>query len=314
VNAQSRNFFRSRFKLLLFKAHRFASRFGIHVLPVHYYSTVPDLLELERTRSIWAKRSDMPGINVTVNEQVESLRAICSPYAAECVGNSPYFRAIAEGYGLGYGYIEAQVLHCVLRYLKPAQVIEVGGGVSSYCIATALKLNEADTAREAKIVTIEPYPRPALKKFDAVNLIQNPVQEVSADLFTTLRENDFLFIDSSHTVKPGSDVNYLVLEIMPRLRPGVVVHFHDIYFPYDYSVDTLNTFFHWNETSLLRAFLIHNRHAKILFSLSQLHYDAPRVLTVLFPEYMAEELPDGLRVPRRGSGQSFPSSTYILIE
>jgi hypothetical protein len=116
-------------------------------------------------------------------------------------------------------------------------------------------------------------------------------------------------------VRPGSDVNYLILEVLPRLSPGVVVHFHDIYLPYDYPRDVLRNYFQWMETSLLRAYLIHNSRASILFSLSHLHYERRDVLARVFPEYSPALDEDGVSIARESSstGGHFPSSTYIQI-
>jgi len=109
------------------------------------------------------------------------------------------------------------------------------------------------------------------------------------DMFLKMEKDDFLFIDSSHTVKPGGDVNFLILEVLPRLKPGVIVQFDDIHLPYDYGPTTLLDYYHWTETSLLRAFLIHNRRAEIIFSLRILYCDRLKALVDLFPEFEPEK-------------------------
>ena len=101
-----------------------------------------------------------------------------------------------------------------------------------------LAAKESDYKPE--IICIDPYPNRFLKRSDRANeirLIPKKVQLVDLEMLTELGDNGFLFIDSTHTVKPGSDVNYLILEVLPRLRVGSWVHFHDIYFPFDYSRD-----------------------------------------------------------------------------
>tara|TARA_Y100000310_G_scaffold342459_1_gene445813 strand:- start:12247 stop:12681 length:435 start_codon:yes stop_codon:yes gene_type:complete len=141
------------------------------------------------------------------------------------------------------------------------------------------------------------------------------VQEIPFEFFKRLKKGDLLFIDSSHVVKSGSDVNYIILEILPRLNKGVIIHFHDIYLPYDYNRFVLKSFWDWNETSLLRAFLIFNKKVKILFCLSHLHYDRKSVLKQVFPEYNSQSDLDGLcneecktfEYPKK----HFPSSIYI---
>src|SRR5678815_860642 len=102
---------------------------------------------------------------------------------------------------------------------------------------------------KGSLTAIEPNPSEKLKGTKRIQLTISEVQSVPFESFSHLGHNDFLFIDSSHAVKPGGDVNYLILEVLPRLKPGVIVHFHDICFPYDYQPDTLMTFLHGMETS-----------------------------------------------------------------
>jgi hypothetical protein len=298
--------------------HKLGIRAGVHILPVHYYSPVPNILELRETRSIWAKRSELPGIAIDLDEQSSNLRKICLPYRSEYAGNKVFREAVSGQFGPGYGYIESQALHGMIRYFKPARVIEVGSGVSTCCALAALEMNRCETGSPAQITCIEPHPSERLRASSQITLIARQVQTVPFQLFTELGEGDLLFIDSSHTVKPGSDVNYLILEVLPRLRNGTIVHFHDIYLPYDYPRDTLQTFFHKMETSLLRAFLMFNNRVKILFCLSHLHYDRRDVLAEVFPEYDPQAESDGLRDGQYRSfenpSQHFPSSIYIQVE
>ncbi|WP_338000825.1 class I SAM-dependent methyltransferase [Candidatus Methylacidiphilum fumarolicum] len=132
-----------------------------------------------------------------------------------------------------------------------------------------------------------------------------------------MRKDDLLFIDSSHVVKAGGDVNFLILEVLPRLREGVVVHFHDIYFPYDYPRDLLKTFFPSTESSLLHAFLAFNHRFRIIFCMSLLHYKCPKVLTEVFPEYIPQGGQDGLVEERVAAFTTppghFPSSIYLRV-
>jgi predicted O-methyltransferase YrrM len=302
----------------LFTIHRLGTRLGVHILPVHYYSPLPSLLELEQTRDVWAKRSALPGLGFDLDQQVKNLETICLPYQAEYLGNHAYTYATTNGFGQGYGYIEAQALHAVLRHYKPKRVLEIGSGVSTWCILHALGLNEQEGAGDFHVTSVEPYPSDKLKSLDRIELIAKPVQRVSFDeAFAQLGANDLLFIDSSHAVKPGSDVNYLILEVLPRLAPGVIVHFHDIYLPYDYPRFVLKSFFHWMETSLLRAFLVNNSKAEVIFCESLLHYDRPDVLKKVFPEYIRQPDTDGLG-PKKpfqfASADHFPSSLYLRIK
>ncbi len=150
--------------------------------------------------------------------------------------------------------------------------------MSTHCMLKALELHEYETGKTTRVTCIESYPYEALRALEKVELVETQVQGVPISTFDELKAGDLLFIDSSHTIRPGSDVNFLILEVLPRLAPGVVVHFHDTYLPYDYQRDVLQTYFQWMETSLLRAYLIFNERAQIVFCMSQLHYDRPDVL------------------------------------
>jgi hypothetical protein len=296
------------------KLHKTALKLGIQVTPNHYYSPVADINKLKNTKQIWAKKSELPGLNTTIQQQTLILEQTCLPYQKEYLGNSNYNYAVKNCFGPGFGYVEAQVYHSVIRAFKPKRIVEVGSGVSTYCALKASEMN----LQKAEIICIEPYPSKELKRLDGITIIQKQVQEVSASFFEELRENDVLFIDSSHTVKPGGDVNYLVLEVLPRLHKGVIVHFHDVFLPYDYQRDLLSSFCQWNETALLHAYLIYNNHIEILFCLSMLHYDAPEVLHKVFPEYQPQVERDGLIDGVYGDFDvliaHFPASMYLRVK
>jgi predicted O-methyltransferase YrrM len=308
---------RGALKRTILAVHKLGIRLGIHILPVHYYSPVPNILELRRTRDAWSRKSELPGIPANLDEQVTNLRVICKPYLSEYVGNEYYEEAVSNRSGPGYGYVEAQALHGVVRHFKPQHIVEIGSGVSTYCLLKASDMNAKETGHSSRIVSVEPSPSRKLRTMRGIDLITQPVQTVPLEVFTNLTENDLLFIDSSHTVKPGGDVNYLILEVLPRLRKGVIVHFHDIFLPYDYQRDVCRTFFHWAETSLLRAFLIFNERVEILMCLSHLHYDRRDVLREVFPEYNPQADVSGMSSekyePFESIPEHFPSSTYLKV-
>lgn len=309
---------RNAIKRAILAIHKLGIRFGIHILPVHYYSPIPNIIELQRTRDVWANKSKLPGIAVNLNEQASKLKLICMPYKNEYAGNKTFIEGVSNLFGPGYGYIEAQALHGFIRHYKPKRIVEVGSGVSTYVMLKACEINFKETGQDSKITSIEPYPSSRLRSLSGIELIAKQVQTVPLDVFTELGENDLLFIDSSHTVRAGGDVNFLILEVLPRLSNGVVVHFHDIYLPYDYQRDVCQTFLHWAETSLLRAFLIFNDKVKILVCLSQLHYERKDVLIEVFPAYNPQKDSDGLcsevYKPFDTIAEHFPSSMYIQIQ
>jgi hypothetical protein len=169
----------------------------------------------------------------------------------------------------------------------------------------------ADVGHQPEIVCIEPYPTRFLReasRAEEIRLIAEKAQSVRLDVMTDLGDDGFLFVDSTHTVKPGSEVNRLVLEVLPRLRPGTWVHFHDVYFPYDYQRGILDDeLFFSNESVLLHAFLIHNRACTVRVSLSMLHYADPARLARSIPFYRPAANDQGLRK----SEGDFPGSIYL---
>jgi hypothetical protein len=297
--------------------HKLGVRCGVYILPTHYYSEIPNVLELEQDKAVWARKSELPGIPADLDQQERSLKEVCLPYQQEYAGNPFYKEAVAQGFGPGYGYIEAQTLYAMVRFLKPQRIIEVGSGVSTSCMLAAAHANQSETGRMASMTCIDPFPSTKVRLLREIELLPEKVQKVPVEKFASLGPSDLLFVDSTHTVKAASDVNFLILEVLPRLRSGVVVHFHDIHLPYDYQPDVLTAFYHWAETSLLRAFLINNSRAKIRFSLSHFHHERSDTLKHIFPEYSPERFVGGLvdngQGPLSQSHKHFPTSTYIDI-
>jgi Methyltransferase domain len=317
-----RRILRDRLKRLYFAIYKLGVRLGVYILPAHYYVSEPNIIELERTVDLWAKPSAMSGVDVDLDEQIDNLRRVCAPFQKEFYGNPHYRHAVNQPFGSGrsrtFGYIEAQVLHAVIRHYKPARLIEIGGGVPTYCTYQAMSMNRRDTGVDVHITCIEPYPIDMIKNMDGISdnfeLIARPIQAVPLEYFTQLRANDIVFVDSNHVVRSGSEVNYIVLEILPIIPKGVLVHFHDIYLPYDYDRDVLRNFIHPNETALVAAFLACNTRYKILFALSMLHYERRQEMQSVLPEYKPESDWRGMRVGEYDDAKHFPSSLWLRVE
>lgn len=302
------------FERIFFLIHKILLHFKLIFLPSHYYVGTNDILKLNKSKREWVKRNSFIGVNINLEEQIKNLKKICIQYKDEYKGNNFYKEATNKNFGPGYGYIEAQALHAVIRYYKPKKVIEVGSGVSTYCIYKACEINRSKTGINAEIISVEPNPSKFLKNFSSVKLIQKDVQKVNINLFKNLQDRDLLFIDSSHTVKTGGDVNKIILEILPVLNPGVIIHFHDIFFPYDYQRNVLFTYCVWSETSLLHAFLKFNKRFQIIFCLSQLHYDKTKELKKIFPDYIPQSNYYGLIEKNTNLSNHFPASIYLIVK
>lgn len=303
----ARRWLRGRLKRLALGLHRVGERTGLHVLPVHFYSGFPDRHALAQSRDVWARASELPGLEWNLERQLASLRTIVSQSAGESDGFEAYERATHGEFGHGFGPIEARVLYAVLRAVKPSRVVEVGAGVSTTVMLAAFARNGM-----GHVTSIEPRPMAALRRLP-ITLIQSPVQTVPLQVFASLQAGDVLFIDSTHAVRVGGDVNFVVLEVLPRLAAGVLVHFHDIFLPYDYPPDFFDSLWSWTETSLIRAYLAGNRSVEVLFCLSALHHGNPVALADIFPDYRPRSMVAGLYSRPQARGSHFPASLWLRI-
>jgi predicted O-methyltransferase YrrM len=239
---------------------------------------------------LWTQPSELVGIDVKAPEQLQFLDHICLPFQAEYDAFPHAPTDIPFQYYLDqnmFRSVDAEVLYCMIRHYRPHRVIEVGSGFSTYLSAAAVRQNTAD-GHPATFVAIEPYPNEVLRHgFPGLSqLLVQPLQSVELDLFTSLTENDILFIDSSHVLRIDSDVRFLFLEVLPRLQPGVLVHFHDIFLPCEYPRDwVMHEYRFWNEQYLLQAFLAFNRGFEVLWSGSYMHLHHREHLQKAFRSY-----------------------------
>lgn len=256
--------------------------FLIFAPPGHFYSPIPPLDEaVERARRVFADPpATLPGIDLRLEAQLALAEELAPLQADFDPPDQPVPGRRYHTDNPSYGPADARVLQALLRHLRPDRVIEIGSGHS-----TALMLDVADEHLDGlELTCIEPFDavlRSVLRPEDAgrVEIVAAPVQEVDLDRFDRLAAGDLLFIDSTHVVRAGSDVAREVFEILPRLRPGVVVHFHDLFYPFDYPAPWVAEGRAWSEAYLLRAFLEHNDRFEIL----------------LFPHYLRTVAPDRLR-------------------
>jgi len=263
------------------------------VTPTHFYSPLPDIPALRRNPQRWYREDDLAGMPMDLARQQIFLDSL-GPFSPEC-DELPSLEEVTEkGHGLGYGEVEAHFLHCLIRHFKPRKLIEVGSGVSTYFCLYSLALNRQKDGVDCALICVEPFPKPPLRKLVAekkVTTYECEVQDVDRRIFDQLQAGDILFIDSSHTSKVDSDVNFLYFVVLPRLAKGVVVHIHDIPFPY-WTCPPGHPMFEksllWNEAALLRAFLTGNGAFEMLMCQSYLHRKCPdsikRVIGIYDPQ------------------------------
>ena len=243
-------------------ARSLSSPFLAHFPAGHFYSPLPDIKQVVAQRERLFNRSvtECPGVDVRAGKQLAVLDELAKFYDEIPFSDTPSAdgRYYYENPFFKHG--DAIVLFGMLRRLKPKRVIEVGSGFSS---AVMLDTNDKFLAGEIQFRFIEPYPQRLLGLLSEADrrrhrIVQEPVQAVPLEDFAALEANDVLFIDSSHVVKIGSDVRHLVWEVLPRLRAGVVVHFHDIMWPFEYPQEWVLGGNGWNEAYFLRTFLQYN--------------------------------------------------------
>jgi hypothetical protein len=238
---------------LLFRAQSHPSlfdRWGYHIRPIHYYEPIPDFRSI--TLEQITRRREFPAIDFRWDDQLALLHELtaCRDELSTLEYN------FDNGFFSGF---DAAVYYSMIRHLKPQRIIEIGGGYSTQLAGKALAAN-----RRGTLTCIEPYPERLNGAGPNVELIQKRVEEIDVNFFSCLEANDILFIDSSHTVKFGSDVCYEFLELLPRLAPGVWVHVHDIFLPHDYPAEWLiERRMALNEQYLLEAFLSFNEQFQV---------------------------------------------------
>jgi hypothetical protein len=260
----------------------FWERRGFHVTPVHFYQPIPNTQSLRET--LWDRPSELVGIDMNDAMQLDLLRNQFPKFRHEYeqwptkpTGEPGRFYLRKRP----FGGTDALVAYCMIRHFQPRLIIEVGSGYSSLVLAEA-----AAKTNTCSLICVEPFPSDFLSKgFPRLKaLVTKKVEEIELDFFSQLEAGDILFIDSSHTVKIGGDVNYLFLEVLPRLKPGVIVHVHDIFFPFDYRRDwVLDEFRFWTEQYLLQAFLSFNSDFEVLLANKYLEYRYMKELRTTFP-------------------------------
>ena len=244
--------------------------------PGHFYSPIVLVKDIKnRETKIWkSKEIDrINDINLNIDEQKSLIDKFSKFYK-----DLPFKKESVEGlrykFNNGmYSFTDGIIFYSMMRYLHPKKIIEVGSGHSS---ALMLDVNQQFFDNEIKICLIEPYPNRLYKLItnkDKVNttVIEKNVQDVDLSFFKKLHKGDILFIDSTHVSKCGSDVNYILFEILPILNSGVFIHFHDIFYPFEYPKEWVYEGRNWNENYILRAFLTHNENYKIKIFSHYLH-------------------------------------------
>jgi hypothetical protein len=240
---------------------------ALYVPPGHYYSPIPDPDAVAQLDAVFLNRvpHDLLGLDLNEAGQLALVQELAASYPEMPFedGRTPGLRFWFDNDQFGHG--DAVMLYGMLRHLRPKRVIEIGSGYSS-CVT--LDTNARFFANQISCTFIEPYPERLLSLIqpgdrERFTLIPTPLQDVDVSVFEQLEAGDILFIDSTHVAKLQSDVNYYMFEILPRIAPGVYIHIHDIFYPFEYPLLWIQQQRAWTELYLLRAFLQYNQQFSI---------------------------------------------------
>jgi hypothetical protein len=269
-----------------------------------YYSPLPDLASLPA--DIFERRSRLGGVDLQVDRGIEFVeRELAGPIAELDVPADDPGRP--KRFYLHNGNLEsvdAELLYAMVRSGRPSEVIELGSGYSTLLINLAARRNLAEGS-PLRHEAFDPYRREHIVGDGILPdpTILSPVSatDVPLDRFAELQAGDILFVDTTHTVKLGSDVNHVILDVLPALAPGVIVHFHDIFLPWEYPrvwFEEMEYF--WAEQYLLQAFLAYNTEWEVIVPAQAIAREYPERLRAVVPSFGERVSPGSFWIRRRG--------------
>jgi hypothetical protein len=267
-----------------------ARALGFDLEERHFYSPIPRLSEL--SDALWHEPAPLAGIELNVDKGLELLEGPLSTHVAVFAAAGEF--DLENG---TYENVDAEVLFSVLRHWTPRRIVELGSGASSALIARAVAGLDVDYR------IFDPYPNgywaPAVERagfeIQPISATQVPMSE-----FALLGFGDVLFVDTTHTVRIGGDVTRVILEVLPRLASGVLVHFHDIFLPYHYPRRWVQEGRrYWAEQYLLQAFLAFNSAFEVLLPLHAISRAQPERLKATVPSFGPAVSPGAFWIRRR---------------
>jgi hypothetical protein len=268
--------------LLTSMAFEEVQRRSWHLQPNHFYWPLNDLQFLRDNMELWAEARLPAEIDWNIDDQFELAQRLAT-YAPELedVREGPPRELGEFTWDLAFSGLDAYAYYGLVRDLHPKRIVEVGIGASTMLLKRALAHNQ----ERCNVTLIDPGPPwHTLGNLDPDWTVRAQiVQDVDLDVFSSLRSGDILFYDGSHCVRAGSDVNWMLFEVLPRLAPGVWVHIHDLSWPRDYSEDWIfDEGLSWNEQYFVQAFLMHNRAYRVRLASVMLHHHKGSSLESLF--------------------------------
>ncbi len=288
-------------------------KINLIIIPKHFYTPITDIKNVKNSKLL--NKVDFKEINFNNKKNTK--------YFLNLRNNIKYFEkknnykfAVENNLGLGYGDIDSIILQSVVKKNQFKNILEIGSGASTYCIIKAL--NEK---KNFKMTIIDPYPSHKLKNFlklkKNIRLIERKLEEVNHNIIFNLKP-DFVFIDSSHTVKQLNDVDFIYTRLLPKIK-NCIIHIHDIFFPYLYQCNLKSSpWYQWSETQLLYCYLLNNNKSKIMLDTSQLFHNNKKILKKILPKFKLAKFDKGFRLDSDFMNQrndrdipSYPASIYL---
>ncbi|MDB0049429.1 class I SAM-dependent methyltransferase [Candidatus Pelagibacter sp.] len=265
-------------------------KIGIFPIIKNYYEPQFDF---DNLKSDLKKKRNLPGVNLNTENQLNLLKKF--EYKQELIDLNLDSRNPNINFNIDNNFFErgdAEIYYQVIRFFKPKKIVEIGSGQSTLIALEAIKKNKLENNYSTELICVEPYENNWLENL-GIEIMRKKIEDVDLDLCKRLEANDILFIDSSHIIRPQGDILKEFLEILPLLKPGVIIHIHDIYTPRNYPERWLkkeNRFY--NEQYLLEAMLDNSKRYSVLLALNFLKNDHFDKLKICCP-YLKEDTEPG---------------------
>ena len=288
-------------------------KINLIIIPKHFYTPIVDLKTLKKSKLL--DKVDFEKINYNTKSNIKYFLSL-RKYIKYFEKNNNYDFAIKNKLGLGYGDIDSIILQSIIKKNQFKNILEIGSGTSTYCIIKVLENNS-----NFKMTIIDPLPNLKLKKFlknkKNIHLIEKKLEEVDIKNILNIRP-DFLFIDSSHTVKQLNDVDLIYTRLLPKIK-NCIIHIHDIFFPYLYQCNLKTSpWYQWSETQLLYCYLLNNFKCKVILDTSQIFHNNKKILKRIFPKFKLAKFKKGFRIDsdfmndsKNKKIHSYPASIYL---
>jgi hypothetical protein len=272
----------SGFRLYPEPLRSIARRLGYDIVRADFNSPIPEIDRL--APSLWNDPPDMPGVDLRLEASLEFIRETLGSFIADYAppDDPPGTAHGYHRYNPMYPLVDGEILYAMVCHFRPSRIIELGAGFSTLVISDAVARLGRDGIDVVRSV-YDPFPSPSTQRA-SVSVSAVRAEDVPLEVFATLGDGDMLIIDTTHTVKAGGDVNRLLLEVLPAIAPGVIVHIHDFFRPYEYPRRFMaENALYWQEQYLAQAFLACNDAFEVLAANYALGRQFPRELGAIVP-------------------------------